>query len=270
MTDPQPAAVAAASAAEPDGRDVVRALLRGLDVIESFTGAAHPLSLSDVAERVGLSRGTTRRVLITLQAHGYVAEERGRFSLAPRVLRLGYAHLSSQPVWTLARPFAESLSRTVGETVSMAVLSENVIVYLLRVVAPRLLHDHLTIGSRMPAYPASMGRVLLAGLSGEALDRYFAETELLQLTPFTVVEERRVRALIDHAREDGYAVNDQEMEIGLRSIAVPLRAGGRVVAALNVSVPAARVTQGEMVRNLLPALSEAAASVSALLTHAGQ
>ncbi len=144
------------------------------------------------------------------------------------------------------------------------------IVYLLRIVAPRLLHDHLTIGSRMPAYPASMGRVLLAGLDGEALDRYFRETELLQLTPFTVVEEKRLRSLIGHAREDGYAVNDQEMEVGLRSIAVPLVADGRVVAALNISVPAARVTQGEMVRNLLPGLRQAAANVSTLLTHAGQ
>ena len=208
-------------------------------------------------------------MLITLQAHGYVAEERGRFSLAARVLRLGYAHLSSQPAWKLARPAAESLSRELGETVSMAVLSEGMIVYLLRVTAPRLLHDHLTIGSRMPAYPASMGRVLLAGLGEDELDRYFVATELRQLTPFTVVEERRLRSLVAHAREDGYAVNDQEMEVGLRSIAVPLAADGKVVAALNVSVPAARVTQGEMLRNILPALRSTAANVSTLLTHAG-
>ncbi len=274
MTDAQDAtnkAVPGSDGAAPDheGRDVVRALLRGLAVIESFEGAMHPSSLAEVASRVGLSRGTTRRVLITLQASGYVVEERGRFSLSSRVLRLGYAHLSSQPAWALARPVAESLSRALGETVSMAVLSEGVIVYLLRVVAPRLLHDHLTIGSRMPAYPASMGRVLLAGLGSDALDRYFRETELRQLTPFTVVEEQGLRTLIGHARQDGYAINDQEMELGLRSVAVPLWASGKVAAALNVSVSAARVTLGEMVQNLLPPLQEAAASVSNLLTHAG-
>lgn len=253
-----------------NSRDFVRALARGLAVIESFEGVPGPISLSDLAARAKLSRGTVRRALLTLQALGYLHEDDGRFTLTPRTLRLGYSYLSSQPVWTLTRPYVEEVYAKTGETTSLSVLDEGMIVYLIRIAAPRLLHDRLTIGSRLPAYPASMGRVILAGLSDEALRKYLAKTDIRQLTPLTVVDRERIYALIQQARKDGYAVNDQEMELGLRSIAVPITAENNTpLAALNVSCSTVRTSYAEMERNLLPVLREAARKISDVLRHAG-
>jgi IclR family transcriptional regulator, pca regulon regulatory protein len=258
------------AAGRDSGREFVRALARGLAVIETFEGTPQAMTLSEIAQRAELSRGTVRRVLITLQALGYLSEERGRFALTPRVLRLGYSYLSSQPVWALARPYVEGLSSQTGETVSLAVLDAGMIVYVYRVAAARLMHDGLTIGARLPAYCASMGRVLLAGLSREELERYLSGTELRQLTPYTVTDPERLRAIIALSRETGFAVNDQEMEVGLRSIAVPVTDhDGKAVAALNISCSTARTSHVEMERNLLPPLRAAARAISNLLTHAG-
>jgi IclR family transcriptional regulator, pca regulon regulatory protein len=255
---------------DDNAREFVRALARGLAVIESFDGLQNSASLSEIAARAKLSRGTVRRALITLQSLGYLAEENGRFSLLPRALRLGYSYLSSQPLWTLARPYVEEVHTQTGETTSLSVLDDGMIVYLIRITASRLMHDKLTIGSRLPAYPASMGRVLLAGLPEPELDRYLRETELKQLTPLTVIDPARLRVLIDQARESGFAVNDQEMELGLRSIAVPIAAGnGVVVAALNIACSSVRTSYVEMERNFLPVLRAAARKISDLLTHSG-
>jgi len=269
MTAP-PNLSSALSGKDADQRDFVRALARGLGVIESFEGVQYALTLSEVAARAGLSRGTVRRALITLQTLGYVSEDRGRFALTPRTLRLGYSYLSSQPIWTLARPYIEDLNARTNETSSLAVLDEGMIVYLLRVTTPRLLHDKLAIGSRLAAYPASMGRVLLAALPDEALDAYFASTPLKPLTPLTIVDEKRLRSIIQQVREAGYAVNDQEMEMGLRSIAVPISDGeGKTIAALNISASAARTSYMEMEKDFLPELREVAAKITDLLRHAG-
>ena len=231
-------------------RDFVRALARGLAVIESFEDAQSSASLSEIAARAKLSRGTVRRALITLQSLGYLAEENGRFSLLPRTLRLGYSYLSSQPLWALARPYVEEVHAQTGETTSLSVLDEGMIVYVIRINASRLMHPTLTIGSRLPAYPASMGRVLLAGLPEADLERYLRKTEFKQLTPLTVIDPARLRVLIAQARESGYAVNDQEMELGLRSIAVPITTrDGMVVAALNIACSSVRISYVEMERN---------------------
>lgn len=255
---------------DENSRDFVRALARGLSVVESFQDTEQAVSLSDVAARTKLSRGTVRRALLTLQGLGYVCEKNGQFSLTPRTLRLGYSYLSSQPVWTLTRPIIEGVFETTGETTSLSVLDDGMIVYLIRIVAPRLLHDKLAIGSRLVAYPASMGRVLLGGLPDAELDAYLDHTELRALTPFTVVDRARVRALIEQARESGYAVNDQEMELGLRSIAVPIKdSTGHVVAALNIGCSTARTSYAEMERNFLPVLRGAAEQISKVLAHAG-
>jgi IclR family pca regulon transcriptional regulator len=251
-------------------RDFVRALARGLTVIESFEDAQSTASLSEIAVRAQLSRGTVRRALMTLQSLGYLAEENGRFSLLPRTLRLGYSYLSSQPLWALARPYVEDVHTQTGETTSLSALDDGMIVYLIRITASRLMHDKLTIGSRLPAYPASMGRVLLAGLPDGELERYLRETELKQLTPLTVIDRARLRVLIDQARKAGFAVNDQEMELGLRSIAVPVTTrDGTVVAALNIATSSVRTSYVEMEKNFLPVLRGAAAKISDLLTHSG-
>ena len=253
-----------------DQRDFVRALARGLAVIKSFEGAQSALSLSEVAVRAGLNRGTVRRALITLQALGYVAEDRGRFVLTAHTLQLGYSYLSSQPIWTLARPYVEDLSARTNEACSLSVLDGDSIVYILRVTTPRLLHDKLAIGSRLPAYPASMGRVLLAALSDEALDAYLTNTRLKPLTPLTIVDPKRLRAIILQVREAGYAVNDQEMEMGLRSIAVPIvGADGKTIAALNIGASSARTSYVEMEKNFLPELRDVARRIAELLRHAG-
>jgi IclR family pca regulon transcriptional regulator len=255
---------------DDSSREFVRALARGLAVIESFEAIRHPLTLSEIAARTKLSRGTVRRALITLNALGYLSDERGRFTLTPRVLRLGYSYLSSQPVWALARPYVETVSVKTGETASLAVLDAGMIVYVLRATAPRLLNDALSIGTRLPAYCASMGRVLLAGLPESELDRYLRKTEFRQLTPFTVIDADRLKAIIALTRETGFAVNDQEMEVGLRSIAVPItNLEGTVVAALNVSCSTARVSHVEMEKNFLPVLKSAAHEIFDLLVHSG-
>lgn len=251
-------------------RDFVRALARGLSVIESFQGAERPLSLSDLAVRTKLSRGTVRRALLTLESLGYVSEDHGQFTLTPRALRLGYSYLSSQPIWTLTRPIVEEVFAKTGETTSLSVLDDGMIVYLIRITAPRLLHDKLSIGSRLPAYPASMGRVLLAGLTDSELDSYLEKTELRAITPYTVVDPKRVRALVQQARESGYAVNDQEMELGLRSIAVPIKGpDGSVSAAINIGCSSARTSYAEMEMNFLPILRDAASRIGDILAYAG-
>src|SRR6185369_888543 len=153
---------------------------------------------------------------------------------------------------------------------SLSVLDDGAIVYLLRITTPRLLHDKLAIGSRLPAYPASMGRVLLAALPDKALDAYLAETKLKSLTPLTITDPKRLRAIILQARESGYAVNDQEMEMGLRSIAVPIvDADGKTIAALNIGASAARTSYVEMERDFLPELRKVAQRISVLLRHTG-
>lgn len=251
-------------------RDFVRALARGLGVIESFEDVKSTASLSEIAARAKLSRGTVRRALMTLQSLGYLTEENGRFSLLPRTLRLGYSYLSSQPLWALARPYVEEVHAQTGENTSLSALDDDMIVYLIRITASRLLRDNLTIGSRLPAYPASMGRVLLAGLAEAELERYLRETELKQLTPLTVIDPARLRVLIDQARKTGYAVNDQEMELGLRSIAVPVSTrDGTIVAALNIATSSVRTSYVEMEKNFLPVLKDAAAKISDLLAHSG-
>jgi IclR family pca regulon transcriptional regulator len=172
-------------------------------------------------------------------------------------------------LWALARPYVEEVHAKTGETTSLSVFDDGMIVYLIRITASSLMHDKLTIGSRLPAYPASMGRVMLAGLSEIELERYLRETEIKQLTSMTVVDPKRLRVLINQAREDGFAVNDQEMELGLRSIAVPIKADGEVVAALNIGSSTARTSYVEMEKNYLPVLREAARKISDLLTHSG-
>lgn len=255
---------------DEEDRDFIRALARGLKVIECFEGVQNPMGLSEVAARVGLSRGSTRRVLITLRTLGYVTERRGAFALAPHILRLGYSYLSSQPVWTHAQPYAESVLLETGETCSLAVLDGDEIVYILRATGQRILNNYLTVGTRLPAHAASMGRVLLAGLSDAELERFLRLTPLRKLTAYTVTDPAKLRDIIAAVRRDGYAINEQEMEVGLRSIAVPIQgADGQVIAALNVSCSSARTAFEQLERDFLPVLRRAAREISDLCLRVG-
>lgn len=242
--------------------DFIQSLERGLSVINSFSRETPSQTLSEVAERTGLTRATSRRILLTLAELGYV-QQRGRsFALTPKVLDLGYSFLSSFHVVELAQPSLERLVDQVHESSSMSVLDGSEIVYVARVPTKRIMTIALALGSRLPAYPTSMGRVLLSGLDDEELDRYLAETKLEKLTPHTTDDPAELRRVILQTREQGFALVDQELEEGVRSVAAPIRNGrDKVIAAINVSGHASRVDIARMLEEFKPRLLEAASEI---------
>lgn len=248
--------------------EFVQSLERGLAVIRTFDGANPRLSLSDAARRAGLTRATARRILHTLAALGYVTTDGRTFQLTARVLDLGYAYLSSVQVGDLAQPSMEALSERLDESVSVAVLDGTDIVYIARVPTKRIMRMALGLGSRLPALSTSIGRVLAADLS-DAERRALIEATRAQPAhdfPTPRRSTRELLALLDEVAAGGFALVDQELEVGLRSIAAPLRdRSGRAVAAMNVSTAVARVPMERLVDELLPALLDTAATVSALL-----
>ena len=233
----------------------VQSLARGLSVISAFGPDTPELSLSDVARATGLTRAAARRFLLTLVDLGHVRQDGKLFRLTPRVLTLGYAYLSSLSLPGIAEPHLEQLVREVHESSSMSVLDGHDIVYVARVPTSRIMTVAINVGTRFPAYATSMGRVLLAGLDAPALGEHLATLDLEQFTDRTVTSLDDLRARIDETRAQGYALVDQELEHGLRSIAAPVRnRHGKVVAAVNVSSHVSRVTRDKARRELLPPL----------------
>jgi IclR family pca regulon transcriptional regulator len=248
------------------GPDFVQSLARGLRVIEALGGEQGAATLSGVAQRTGLARAAARRFLRTLEAMGYVAAEGKEFRLQPRVLDLGYAYLSSMPLWEVAEPAMEELVEQVHESCSAAVLDEMDIVYVARVPTKRIMAIAINVGTRLPAYCTSMGRVLLAGLPEGQREAYLKKLKARRLTEKTVTEPARLRELIAEVAKQKYALLDQELEDGVRSVAVPLLdRQGRTVAAINVSAHAARVTKKELVERILPRLQRAARQITLAL-----
>ncbi|WP_433566690.1 IclR family transcriptional regulator domain-containing protein [Nocardia sp. CA-151230] len=237
----------------------VQSLERGLAVITAFD-ADHPrLTLSDVARRTGLTRAAARRFLLTLSDLGYVRNDGKLFALTARVLELGYSYLSSMTLPEVAQPHLEQLSGEVNESSSVSVLDGSDIVYIARVAVSRIMTVSINIGTRFPAYATSMGHVLLAGLARPALDDYLAATALRGFTSHTTIDADTLRAEVDTVREQGYSIVDQELEEGLRSLAVPIRdATGAVAAAVNISTQATRHTVESIRTGLLPPLRTAA------------
>ena len=233
--------------------DFVQSLERGLAVIRAFDAEHRELALSEVARSTGLTRAAARRFLLTLVKLGYVNFSQGRFSLRPRVLELGYAYLSSLSLPEVALPHMESLVAQVNESCSISVLDDTDVVYVARVPTRRIMSITLAVGTRLPAFVTSMGRVLLAGLPDEELEERLARIEITPLTSRTVKDKDALRGILATVRRQGYAATDQELEEGLRSLAVPLRgASGTVTAALNVSVHASRTTMAALRREFLP------------------
>jgi IclR family pca regulon transcriptional regulator len=244
--------------------DFVQSLDRGLAVIRAFGPDRERLSLSEVAKATGLTRAATRRFLLTLVKLGYVRSDGRQFSLRPRVLELGYAYLSGLAMPEIASPHLEELVAQVRESSSISVLDGHHIVYVARVPTKRIMTVAISVGTRFPAYATSMGRVLLASLSPEELDRYLAEADLEAFTAQTVTEPGRLRDIVGETREQGYAIVDQELEEGLRAIAAPIHGSGdTVTAAINVSAHASRVSMAAMRSDLLPALQETARRIEA-------
>lgn len=247
----------------------VQSFARGLQVIRSFDAAHTAQTLSEVAQRTGLTRAGARRILLTLAGEGYVQADGRHFRLTPRILDLGFAYLSSQPLWHLAEPVMQRLAETVHESCSMAVLDGQEIVYLLRVPARKIMSINLGVGSRLPAYCTSMGRVLLGGLAAAERQTCLGSERLPARTPATLVEPAQVLKAIDRARAQGWCLVSDELEQGLTSLAAPVEdRGGRVTAALNISTSSSTPREALMTQ-ALPALQAAARDISALLRRTG-
>jgi IclR family transcriptional regulator, pca regulon regulatory protein len=245
---------------------LVQSLARGLAVIRTFGRGAQRQTLSEVAQRAQLSRATARRFLHTLSELGYAQFDGKHFSLTPRVLDLGYAYLSSTSLWEVAQPHMERVTARLHESCSVSVLEDTDIVYVARVPTERIMTVTLGIGTHLPAFATSMGRVLLAYLSQPQLERFFSTARLERLTERTVTDPKELRTILGEVAQRGWAMVDQELELGVRSVAAPIRDGnGRVIAAMNASGHASRVTLAQMKRQFLPVLIEAVRNVSATL-----
>jgi IclR family pca regulon transcriptional regulator len=263
---PEPAAdgppiASNASPARPE-RHFVQSLERGLAVIRALSGPGPGLTLSDVARVTGLARAAARRFLLTLTDLGYVRLDERRFSLTPRVLELGYSFLSSLTLPEISQPHLRDLVGIVHESSSMSVLDGEDVVYVAREPTRRIMTVTIFVGTRFPAHATSMGRVLLAGMSAEGLDRFLARGELRSLTANTITDRDALRQAVQRVREQGWSLVDQELEVGLRSIAVPVHSPqGQVLAAINLSTHASRTSIEVMRDELLPHLQDAAAAI---------
>lgn len=252
------------------GPDFVQSLERGLAVIRAFDAANSELTLSEVAAATGVTRAAARRFLLTLMDLGYVRSDGRLFSLSPRVLELGYAYLSSLSLPEVAEVHLEALVAEVNESSSISVLDGDDVVYVARVPTSRIMTVSISVGTRFPAYATSMGRVLLAGLSDDELEAYLAKATLHRLTGRTVTSTATLRTEILRVRGQGWALVDQELEEGLRSVAAPVRdRSGRTIAAINVSGSAGRWSLEAIRRDLVPPLLAVAARIEADLPNRG-
>ena len=241
-------------------------LARGLAVIRAFSDSRRSLTIAQISQKTGIPRAAVRRCLHTLKQLGYADSDVNNFSLRPKILTLGYSYLSSTPLTVSAQPYLNNISRTLGESCSLAVLDDNEVLYVARSATSRVMSVALNTGSRLPAYCTSLGRAMLAHLPDDQLKAYFDKVKLRALTEKTVVSQKRLRDILAGVRENGYAVIDEELEVGLRSIAVPVRgASGNVLAALNVGAQAARVSRQQMEEEILPVLLRGAQELSVLL-----
>ncbi|MGP4014687.1 IclR family transcriptional regulator domain-containing protein [Saccharopolyspora sp. 5N708] len=247
--------------------DFIDSVDKAFQVMMVFS-AEHPeLSISQVAELTGLTRATARRLLLTFTRVGFATQQDRRFRLTSKVMRLGYGYLSASPWWEHAESHMRSLSNSTRESSSLATLDGTEIVYLARVPSPRSVSMTLNIGSRLPAYPTSLGRVLLAALPDAAIDDYFREVDLKALTPQTIIDPGELREALMAVREDGFALIDGEREEGVRSVAAPVRDRDGVIAALNISVNAARMSAEELRERCAPLVREHADAITAEIIH---
>lgn len=257
-----------AQGAPQPGDGYVQSFARGLEVIRSFSAQAPQQTLSEVAERSGLTRAGARRILLTLQTLGYVATDGKLYRLTPRILDLGFAYLSSMPIWNLAEPVMEALVAQVKESCSAAVLDATDIVYVLRVPTHKIMSITLGVGSRLPAYCTSMGRVLLADLPDDELLARLQASPRPPRTRHTVTDIDALLAKVAQVRRQGWCIVNQELEEGLISVAVPItNRAGRTVAALNISGQANRTNVKLAQEQLLPALQDSARTISRLLAQ---
>lgn len=248
--------------------ETVRAFERGLRVIRSFGAGGAKRTLADVARAADLNRATARRLLLTLEELGYVQHVDDRFTLTPKVLDLGYAYLSSFGVPELALPYLEVLSAELNEASSVGVLDGSDVVYVARVPANRVMTVSIGLGSRFPAYRTSLGRALLAAWPEEEVAELWESSDRSSPTPHTVDSLESLRKRLREARTSGFALVDQELEVGVRSIAAPLHdVSGRTVAAINVSTHVSRTSKSDLRKRFVPALMRAASQIDHVLAN---
>lgn len=248
---------------EEPSRDHVTSLERGLAVMEILAANPAGLTLTETAEKAGLTRAGARRFLLTLVATGYAVQAGRNFSLSPRLLTQARIWLHGVPLWTFAEPFMRETAARLHESCSAATLSGEDMVYVARVPGPRIISVDLQIGAHLPAHCTAMGRVLLSGLGDKEFEAFLARARIEPRTPKTTTDRKAIAAIVAKVRSDEFAIVDEELEIGLRSIAVPLRdRSGSIVAAINVSTQATRHTPAEMEAEILPLLQQMAARIS--------
>lgn len=278
LVPPKPAALAAPTtppAPSPSQQidaltgdpDFMTSLARGLAVIHAFSQKKRQLTISQVSAKTGFSRAAVRRCLYTLTKLGFAGSDDNRhFYLRPRVLALGHSYISSMPLATAAQPILEHFSRLMHESCSIATLDGLDIVYVARANVTRIMAIDLGVGSRLPAFCTSMGRVLLANLPPDELESFLARIEFTRYTERTIVTVDKLRPILRLALRNGYSIVDQELELGLRSMAVPIQnPSGKVVAAVNVGAHAQRVSNQDMLNKFLPHLRVAAQELCMLL-----
>jgi IclR family transcriptional regulator, pca regulon regulatory protein len=243
-------------------RDYVRSLERGLSVIRTLGRPGPGMTLAEAARELHLTRASARRTLVTLERMGYLRSDDRRYTLTPKVVELGHGYRSGLALPDIARPHLQELMHETDEFCSVSVLDGDETLCVARVAPARIMNVAMAVGTRLRAYATCVGRVLLAELSAEDLDGYLARVELQALTPVTLVSPAELQRELDRVRRQRFALVDQELERGLRSVATPIRdAAGRVVAAANVGAQAGRVTVATLRRALLPSLRTAVDSI---------
>lgn len=263
---PSPAPAVAQEPQTPLKRDLVAGLEKGLAVIEAFDQERPRLTISEVAARTGLTRAAARRYLLTLSYLGFVSQDRKMFALTPKVLRLGQSYMHSARLPRIVEPELHKLAFALKEASAAGVLDGNDVICIAATSAGRVLSQHLQSGGRVPAYCSANGRALLAALAPEDADAWIARQTLEPVTPHTITNPDRLRNEVARARALGYACVDQELELGLRTLAVPLKNyRGDVVAALNISIHASRMSMEQLVEHALPPLLQAQQHLRMLL-----
>ncbi|MDE0347533.1 MAG: helix-turn-helix domain-containing protein [Boseongicola sp.] len=274
--EPQPTTglMTAAPDREEDGhndvnpRDYVSSLARGLEVLRAFNRTRRKMTLSEVASETGNTRAGARRILLTLVREGYAVADGKLFDLTPQVLELGYSVLSSKGVWDIARPFIDHLSEEIRESVSAAVLDKFDVVNVGGAQYHRILSVGITVGARFPAATTATGRVLLAAQPLETWAGMIRDMPLEKQTDRTVTDPVEFRRILEDVREKGWCLVDQELEIGLTSIAVPVYSRtGTLAGAINVGVPSTRMSPETMIETVLPKLQETVANISRAITR---
>lgn len=247
-------------------REIVGSVLKAFDVLKVFSRHKPRMTLSEVAEYAGMSRASARRFLLTFTQAGYMASDGKRFHLTPKLLELGHSIVSSANIWETARPIIAGLSEKLGESCYGAVLDGSEVLYVVHTSgAQRFVNVGIRVGSRLPAYCTSVGRVLLSGLGDEALEQVLSGIKPAPHTPKTVVAKGKLRDIVRETRQLGWSIVDEELEAGLMSVSAPIRArSGEIVAALSVCCPSARVSLEDVRGRFLPELLDATARINQL------